>query len=429
MSFEAFQLHSALVSNLQRLQFTQATPIQAQAIPAVLSQRDLIGLAQTGTGKTAAFMLPILQRLLEKPSNKIRALIVVPTRELAEQIRQVASELSRGTPIKTITIYGGVAFNPQRSNLHRGCDIVIACPGRLLDHIQQRTIDLRSVEHLVLDEADQMFDMGFLPNIRRILQHVPKNRQSLLFSATMPPEIRRLTGEILNNPQTIQIGETAPASTVAHALYPVPQHLKTELLIALLRDISHDSVLVFTRTKHRAKKVEKALQKARFEVAALHGNLSQNRRQASMQGFRSGEFQVLVATDIAARGVDISTVSHVINYDIPDTTEAYTHRIGRTGRAQKTGDAFTLVSREDEGMIRQIERVLKAKIDRKTIASFDYTQAAAPREPNREFQPQRRARPAGRPHRRGGDDVRGQRSQPSSASSSYRERSNARDWR
>lgn len=428
MSFTSFQFHPALASNLERLNFTQPTPIQAQAIPAVLGKRDVIGLAQTGTGKTAAFMLPIMQQLLAKPSKKIRALVIVPTRELAEQIRQVAADLSQGTALRTITIYGGVSINPQFNNLRRGCDIVIACPGRLLDHLQQRSIDLSAVEHLVLDEADQMFDMGFLPNIRRVLQHLPKARQNLLFSATMPDEIRKLTGELLRNPQTIQVGATAPVATVAHALYPTPQHLKTELLIALLREISHDSVLVFTRTKHRAKKVEKALAKARFDVAALHGNLSQNRRQASMQGFRSGEFQVLVATDIAARGIDISSVSHVINYDIPDTTEAYTHRIGRTGRAQKTGDAFTLVSREDEGMIRQIERVLKSKIDRKTISSFDYKQAAPPREPDR--RPLRSAH-EGQEHRRpqqhGGRNSRRNNHRGNDRRSS--ERPAARDWR
>lgn len=419
MSFEAFKLHSALVSNLQRLQFREPTPIQTQAIPAVLTKRDLIGLAQTGTGKTAAFMLPILHRLLEQESKKIRALVVVPTRELAEQIRQVAIDLSRGTSIRVATIYGGVAFGPQLSNLRRGCDIVIACPGRLLDHIQQRTIDLKSLEFLVLDEADQMFDMGFLPSIRRLIQHIPKTRQSLFFSATMPPEIRRLTGEILNNPHTIQIGESAPVATVAHALYPVSQNLKTELLIALLHEISHESVLVFTRTKHRAKKLEKALHQARFEVASLHGNLSQNRRQAAMQGFRSGEFQVLVATDIAARGVDISSVSHVINYDIPDTTEAYTHRIGRTGRAQKTGDAFTLVTREDEGMIRQIEKVLRARVDRKKVTNFNYDQAPAAREPERRPAVRQSRSPAR--HRSPGGER--------SSQSSYRERSNSRDWR
>jgi ATP-dependent RNA helicase RhlE len=383
MTFEAFKLHTALVSNLQRLQFTTPTPIQTQAIPAVLEKRDLIGLAQTGTGKTAAFMLPILQRLLESESKKVRALIVVPTRELAEQIRQVAQDLSHGTRIRAITIYGGVGMRPQVDSLRRGCDIVIACPGRLLDHIQQRTIDLRSLEVLVLDEADQMFDMGFLPSIRRLMQHIPRNRQSLLFSATMPPDIRRLTGEILHNPTTIQVGESAPVATVAHALYPVPQHLKTDLLVSLLHEISHESVLVFTRTKHRARKLELALQRARFEVASLHGNLSQNRRQASMQGFRDGKFQVLVATDIAARGVDISSVSHVINFDIPDTTEAYTHRIGRTGRAQKTGDAFTLITSEDEDMVRQIERVLRARIERKKIIGFDYTKVAPPRDTER----------------------------------------------
>ena len=390
MSFDNFCLHAQISSNIHALDYETPTPIQRAAIPVVMKGRDIIGLAQTGTGKTAAFLLPILNRLLAKPGKGIRVLIVVPTRELADQIREAALDFSEGTKIRSVTLYGGVSINPQIQALRRGCEIVIACPGRLLDHLQQRTIDLRGVDTLVLDEADQMFDMGFLPNIRKIVQHLPKSRQTLLFSATMPAEIRRLTNEVLQNPETIQAGSIAPVATVAHALYPVPQHLKTALLMELLKTISSESVLVFTRTKHRAKRLEEVLQKARFKVASLHGNLSQNRRQASMKGFRSGEFQVLVATDIAARGIDISSVTHVINYDIPDTTEAYTHRIGRTGRAERNGDAFTFVTQEDNEMVRQVEKVLKAPIERRHIEGFDYRAAA----PARSESPERGRRPS-----------------------------------
>lgn len=396
MSFDVFAFSSTISANLRALDYQDPTPIQRQAIPEVMAGKDLIGLAQTGTGKTAAFLLPIIERLLATlpvnaaphiPSSRpvsgarghgrqdyrpIGGLVIAPTRELAEQIKEVAVSFLKGTPLRVATIYGGVSMRPQVEKLRAGVDLVIACPGRLLDHMESRTVDLRSVKYLVLDEADQMFDMGFLPNIRRILQVLPRNRQTMLFSATMPQEIKRLAIEILRDPVTVQVGTTAPVATVSHALYPVPQHLKTSLLINLLRSFPSESVLVFTRTKHRAKRLETMLQREKFGVAALHGNLSQNKRQLSMNEFRSGKVQILVATDIAARGVDISTITHVINYDIPNTTDAYTHRIGRTGRAQKTGDALTFVAREDEGMVRQIERVLRARIERKVLAGFNY---------------------------------------------------------
>lgn len=374
-TFEQFNLHANLIANIKALKYTNPTPIQKAAIPTVLSGSDVIGLAQTGTGKTAAFLLPIIQKLITGNSKGLRTLIIAPTRELVDQIREAAIELTKGLNLKIVSIYGGVSERPQISALRLGCDIVVACPGRLLDHIRERTISLKDIKSLVLDEADQMFDMGFLPDIRKILAQLPKDRQTLLFSATMPPEIKKLTTDILKNPKTIQAGEIAPIGTVAHALYPVAQHLKTKLLVSLLGKISSESVLVFTRTKHGAKKVDEALQKAEFKTASLHGNLSHNRRQEAMKGFRTGEYQVLVATDIAARGIDISSVTHVINFDIPNTTEAYTHRIGRTGRAEKTGDAFTFVTKEDEVMIKQIERILKGPIDRKTIDGFDYAAA------------------------------------------------------
>ena len=317
-------------------------------------------------------MLPILQRLMTGPRGTLRALIVAPTRELAEQIHESITTLGQQTRLRSVTVYGGVKINPQIHRLKEGADIVVACPGRLLDHIGQKTISLSLLEVLVLDEADQMFDMGFLPDIRRILGHLPKKRQTLLFSATMPPDIKRLAGEILRNPETVQVGSSAPPVTVKHALYPVEQHLKTSLLLELLRRTDTESVLVFTRTKHRAKRVGEQLEKAGYRAASLQGNLSQNRRQAALDGFRDGTFQILVATDIAARGIDVTQISHVVNYDVPDTAETYIHRIGRTGRAARSGDALTLVMAEDSTMVRTIERTLGKVLERRVLEGFDY---------------------------------------------------------
>ena len=330
-----------------------------------------MGLAQTGTGKTAAFALPILNRLVQGGSRgQVRALIVAPTRELAEQINEAIISLGKHARLKSITVYGGVNINPQIDKLKRGVEIVVACPGRLLDHLGQGTIDLSHVEVLVLDEADQMFDMGFLPDIRKIMKHLPQKRQTLLFSATMPAEIRGLANDVLRDPVTVQVGATAPPVTVSHALYPVEQHLKTPLLMELLQHTDTESVLIFTRTKHRAKRLGEQLEKAGYKAASLQGNLSQNRRQAALDGFRDGTYQILVATDIAARGIDVSQISHVVNYDIPDTPEAYIHRIGRTGRAARTGDAFTLVTSEDTATGAAIERTLNAPLERRTVAGF-----------------------------------------------------------
>jgi ATP-dependent RNA helicase RhlE len=373
MHFTEFNFHPLIAAGITAEGYTTPTPIQQQAIPQVLAGCDVMGLAQTGTGKTAAFALPILQRLLDGPRGIVRALVVAPTRELAEQIHEAISALGRKTRIRSITIYGGVNVNPQIQKLKQGVEIVVACPGRLLDHLSQGTIDLSHVEVLVLDEADQMFDMGFLPDIRRILKQVPKQRQTLLFSATMPPDIRTLAHEILRDPVTVQVGNTAPPVTVAHALYPVEQHLKTALLLELLHHTDTESVLIFTRTKHRAKRLGEQLEKTGYKAASLQGNLSQNRRQAALDGFRDGTFQILVATDIAARGIDVSQISHVVNYDIPDTAEAYVHRIGRTGRAARSGDAFTLVTGEDGPMVRTIEKTLGVALERRTVAGFDYT--------------------------------------------------------
>ena len=400
MSFTSFNLHPQVEAGVKALGYSTPTPIQRQAIPPVLQGHDVMGLAQTGTGKTAAFVLPILERLITGPSGRVRALVIAPTRELAEQIHDAVRALGHHTKRRSTTIYGGVSMNPQIQKLRTGVEIVVACPGRLLDHIRQGTINLSSVEVLVLDEADRMLDMGFVPDIREIIKHVPARRQTLLFGATMPDDIRRLANEILRTPVTVQVDPAAPADTVAHALYPVPQHLKTPLLLELLRHTDTESVLIFTRTKHRAKRLGEQLERAGYQAASLQGNLSQNQRQAALDGFRDGSYQVLVATDIAARGIDVSRISHVINYDMPDCTDSYTHRIGRTGRADKTGDAFTFITREDESMVRSIERVLGAKVERRRLEGFDYKQPAPARDtefarPPREAQGRwRQRRPA-----------------------------------
>ncbi len=375
MEFEIFNLDTQVAAGIKDAGFTEPTPIQSKAIPPALENKDVMGLAQTGTGKTAAFVLPILQRLIKGPRGNIRALVIAPTRELAEQTHETVRTLGRKTGLRCATIYGGVNMNSQIKKLRAGVDIIVACPGRLLDHMNQRTINLSKVEVLVLDEADRMLDMGFLPDIKKIISHIPRSRQTLLFSATMPGGIRKLANEILQSPVTVQIDHTAPINTVAHALYPVNQDLKTGLLLKLLGKTDTESVLVFTRTKHRAKRLGAQLEKAGYRAASLQGNLSQNKRQEALNGFRDGRYQVLVATDIAARGIDVSCISHVINFDMPDTTDAYTHRIGRTGRAAKTGDAFTFMTREDEPMVLSIERVLGEKVERRKLEGFDYKKA------------------------------------------------------
>jgi ATP-dependent RNA helicase RhlE len=379
VNFSKFHLHPRIEAGVRAQGYTTPTPIQDEAIPPIIKGRDLMGLAQTGTGKTAAFVLPILQRLIQKTPGRLRALIVAPTRELAEQTHQAICELGRKTGIKSAAIYGGVPLNPQIKKIRDGLDIVVACPGRLLDHIWQCTINLAEIEVLVLDEADRMFDMGFLPDVKKILMHLPQPRQTLLFSATMPDDIDKLAREILRNPVVVQIDHLMPVGTVTHALFPVEQHLKTALLMELLRRTDTESVLVFTRTKHRARRLAEQLEAARYRTACLQGNLSQNRRQEALDGFRDGTYQILVATDIAARGLDVTRISHVINYDIPDTADAYTHRIGRTGRAAKTGDAFTLVTREDAEIVSDIERVLGIKLERRKIEEFNYNASAPAR--------------------------------------------------
>jgi ATP-dependent RNA helicase RhlE len=398
MQFKEFNFHPKVAAGVTAAGYVTPTPIQAESIPKVLKGLDVMGLAQTGTGKTAAFALPILHRMMDGGRKKLRALVIAPTRELAEQIHSSFNELGAQTGLRSATIYGGVGFNPQVNKLRQGTEIVVACPGRLLDHIQRGTINLSNIDTLVLDEADQMFDMGFFPDIRKILAKLPSKRQTLLFSATMPKEIRKLAHEVLKNPETVQVDTVAPAATVSHALYPVPQHLKADLLLELWRHTDTESVLVFTRTKHRAKRLGEKLCSSGYKAASLQGNLSQSRRQAALDGFRSGEHQILVATDIAARGIDVSQISHVVNFDIPNTPEAYIHRIGRTGRAARTGDAFTMVSGEDTVMVRAIERTLGSSVERRKVEGFNYDAAAPPKQaqsPRRPRQQQKSRKPGG----------------------------------
>ena len=332
-------------------------------------------MAQTGTGKTAAFVLPILnslEKLEPRNGRLIKALIVAPTRELADQINQTIVDLGYKTNLKSLALYGGVNKSPQDKSLRGGIDIAVACPGRLLDHVSEGTIDLNHVETLVLDEADTMCDMGFLPDIQRILTHLPKRKQTLFFAATMPDDIRELTSGILKNPETVQIGTIAPVHTVTHALYPTTDKLKKKLLLHLLGTTATGQVIVFTRTKRRARFLAADLEKLKYSVAPLQGNMSQNKRRKAIEGFKNGEYDLLVATDIASRGIDVSEITHVINFDMPNTVDTYIHRIGRTGRAQSSGEAFTFAVPDDELLIRKVERILGGKIERRQLDDFDY---------------------------------------------------------
>jgi len=379
VNFNQFNLDSRLQAGIKRAGYSTPTPIQTKAIPAALTGRDLIGTAQTGTGKTAAFVLPILHRLLSGPPKQTRALIVTPTRELAEQIHQTIRVLSVGTNLRSTTVYGGVGANPQIQALRQGVEIIVACPGRLLDLVAKGHARLNRIEILVLDEADRMFDMGFLPDVRRIIKAVPAQRQTMLFSATFPREVENLAKQSLRQPQRITLGLSRPVHTVSHALYPVPQHLKRGLLLELLKETETDSVLIFTRTKHRARRLQRQIKNAGYEVTSLHSDRTQGQRQRALRGFKNGEFQIMVATDIAARGLDVENISHVINFDMPDTADAYIHRIGRTGRAKRTGKAFTFITPDDSDLIRKLERIMGQKLERQTIAGFDYTAPAPPR--------------------------------------------------
>ena len=383
MSFSELKLHPDLLRGVKDLGFQRPTPIQADAIPPALAGRDLLACAQTGSGKTAAFLLPILNGLMQKPRTRpgtTRALIITPTRELAAQIVEDLKDLTVHTPISGFAVYGGVGMGPQEHAFRSGVDMIVGTPGRLLDHFRQPYAKLGGLEYLVLDEADRMLDMGFLPDIRRVLRHIPTKRQTLFFSATMPDPIVKLSQEMLHNPVMINLERKAlPATGIAHAIYPVPSHLKQGLLLSLLNKGDVKEALVFTRTKHRADRLAKHLEHHKVSVQRIHGNRSQSQRTDALAGFKSGKYRVLVATDIAARGIDVTALGHVINFDVPAAPEDYIHRVGRTARAELTGSAFTLVAPEDEGSIRDIERAINKRLPRVTVPDFDYTARAEQR--------------------------------------------------
>jgi len=383
--FDRFGLHQTLNRGVAAAGFADPRPIQAETIPAGLEGRDVLGLAQTGTGKTAAFALPLLHWILKERRQGPCALVLAPTRELATQIAAEIHTLAKFTKVKMVTIYGGVSAHNQVSRLRQHPEIVVGCPGRVLDLLQQGQLRLGGVDTLVLDEADHMFDMGFLPDIRQILAALPENRQNLLFSATMPKDVRRLANEVLDRPHVVELADSAPAATIDHALFPVAERRKRDLLEHMLRHGDCDSAIVFTRTKHRARRLADQLCKAGHRAVGLQGNMSQAQRDRAMGGFRSRRYDILVATDIAARGIDVSGVSHVINFDVPNTPEAYTHRIGRTGRAELSGVACTFVTSADLSWVRATERMIGSPIQRREVDGFGM-EAVGQCEPRRQQQ-------------------------------------------
>jgi ATP-dependent RNA helicase RhlE len=370
--FAHLKLNPPLVKAVKELGFVRPTTIQSEAIPPALQGRDVIATAQTGSGKTAAFLLPIISRLIDRPRRTTRALVLVPTRELAAQILDDFNALSIHTPVTGAAVFGGVGMGPQEHAFRSGVDVIIATPGRLIDHMRSPYARLNQIEHLVLDEADRMLDMGFLPEIRRIVSKLPTKRQTLFFSATMPPAIAVLAGEMLRSPVTIQTQRPAPASGIMQAVYPVPQELKSALVVHLLKGKTMRQALIFTRTKHRANRLADYLVRTGVRADRIHGNRSQSQRTAALMGFKNGTFPVLVATDIAARGIDVDALGHVVNFDVPQVPDDYIHRVGRTGRAEMTGEAFTFVSPEEEGNLRDIERAIGRRLPRVVAPDFDY---------------------------------------------------------
>ncbi len=382
MAFSKLGLSEKILEGVKAMGYSDPTPIQLRAIPLVLSGKDVIGSAQTGTGKTAAFALPILSKLGGHNPVGPRVLILEPTRELAAQVETAVRDYARFTDLKVCVVFGGVGYGKQNDELKAGADIVVATPGRLLDHLEQGTLKLDKVEFLVLDEADRMLDMGFLPDVRRLVEKCPRKRHSALFSATVPPQIETLIQWAMHEPETIEIGaRRTPAESVKHVIYPVSDTQKTDLLLELLKRVNYDSVIVFCRTKHGADRCAALLKRENHAVAVLHSNRTQKEREQALQGFRDGKFEVLVATDIAARGLDIADVSHVVNYDVPQHPEDYIHRIGRTGRAAATGDAFTIMVAEDAPHVFAIERFISQKIPRVKVENFDYRYTALFEEP------------------------------------------------
>ncbi len=381
MSFQEFGLADEVVHGVQSMGYSDPTPIQLRAIPLILTGRDVMGSAQTGTGKTAAFGLPILSLL--KNRGAMRCLILEPTRELAAQVEVAFRDYARFTDLEVGLVHGGVGFGPQREMLKKGVDVLVATPGRLLDYMEGGEVKLDTIEYLVLDEVDRMLDMGFLPQVRRIVEKVPKKRQTLFFSATLPPEIAGLTKWVLTEPEVIEIGQRRmPAETVTHALYPVAKDQKFALLVALLERTNFDSVIIFSATKVNADRIAQKLKELNHAVAVMHADRSQSERMDALAGFKSGKFEVLVATDLAARGLDVQGVSHVINFDVPGHPEDYVHRIGRTGRAEALGDAFTIFTAEDMDAVRAIENFIAQSIPRLKLENFDYFYTAVFNEAN-----------------------------------------------
>jgi ATP-dependent RNA helicase RhlE len=373
LPFSGLNLHPSLVRGLKDLGFPRPTPIQSDAIPPAMAGRDLLACAMTGSGKTAAFLLPILHKLIDRPRGTTRGLVLTPTRELAAQILEDLNDLAVHTPITAAAVFGGVGMGPQEHAFRSGVDIVVGTPGRLLDHFRAPYAKLAGLEYLVLDEADRMLDMGFLPDIRRVLRHLPSKRQTLFFSATMPPPIAELSREMLRHPATINLERrAAPATGITQAVYPVPQHLKAALLVHLLKKGDMHDALVFTRTKHRTERLARHLVQQGIKAERIHGNRSQSQRTEALAGFKSGRHQVLVATDIAARGIDVTELGHVVNFDVSVVPDDYIHRVGRTARAEATGSAFTFVSPEEEGSLRAIERNINKRLPRVTVPDFDY---------------------------------------------------------
>jgi len=378
LSFTNLHVHPDLLRGIRELGFTRPTPIQAEAVPPALEGRDVLACAQTGSGKTLAFLLPVMHRLMDKPRRTTRALILTPTRELAAQILEEFNAIAVHTPLTGAAVFGGVGMGPQEHAFRSGVDVIVATPGRLLDHATRPYATLSGLEYLVLDEADRMLDMGFLPDVKRILRHIPSRRQTLFFSATMPAEIAALASEMLKNPATIALQrQSAPPVGITQAAYPVPQQLKPALLVELITRGIMTQALVFTRTKHRANRLAASLVRSGINAERIHGNRSQPQRTQALAGFKSGRYPVLVATDIAARGIDVEALSHVINFDVPAAPDDYIHRVGRTGRAELTGEAFTFVSPDEEADLRAIERALGRSLPRVTLPDFDYKAAAA----------------------------------------------------
>jgi ATP-dependent RNA helicase RhlE len=374
VTFSKFELDASLLKGIREMGFVRPTPIQADAIPPALQGKDLLACASTGSGKTAAFILPILDKIISKPRRTTRALVITPTRELAAQIVEQLDLMAVHTPVTSAVIIGGVGMGPQEHAFRSGADVLVATPGRLLDHMKSSYAKLDKIEFLVLDEADRMLDMGFLPDIRRILKALPAKRQTLFFSATMPPPIAELASEMLKNPTMINLKRTSmPAAGITQALYPVPQELKSPLFLELLKRGDMKQALVFTRTKHRANRLAEYLAKNGVKSERIHGNRSQNQRTEALAGFKSGKYRVLVATDIAARGIDVADLGHVVNFDVPPAPHDYIHRVGRTGRADASGDAFTFFSPQEAAEIEAIERAIKKKLPRVIVSGFDYS--------------------------------------------------------